>query len=239
MPCSASRDNICLAAHSATCILYMYLICTVVIHVHVPLFLPTGVPLVIEGATEHWAARHWSLDSLKQRVGTNEVFVRTNTNCSDYKVPVHMYLAWRATPDLFEYPWAYKVYAYVHTSTCTWKMRKLVLVRVNVVCKCVFTCVLRCSLVQSTRYARRRLASTLTIWWRTTSARETRTWPCRTWGKPCRSYRCDVFTMLSFLLVCSVHVLYTWHHTVFWLLLYASAHHILQSYMYIYCHALF
>ena len=73
--------------------MYMYLICAVVIHVHVPLFLPTGVPLVIEGATEHWAARHWSLDSLKQRVGPNEVFVRTNTNCSDYKVPVYMYIS--------------------------------------------------------------------------------------------------------------------------------------------------
>ena len=45
-----------------------------------------GIPVVIEGAVDHWPAKQWTLDSLCQHVGQNEVYVRTNTNCHDYRV---------------------------------------------------------------------------------------------------------------------------------------------------------
>lgn len=45
-----------------------------------------GRPVLIEGGLERWAAREWTLDSLKEKAGNNRVYIRTNTNCDDYKV---------------------------------------------------------------------------------------------------------------------------------------------------------
>ena len=42
-------------------------------------------PVVITGATESWAARSWSIPSLVERVGNNEVWVRGKTNLEDYR----------------------------------------------------------------------------------------------------------------------------------------------------------
>lgn len=41
---------------------------------------------MIEGALEDSPSREWTLDSLEERVGGNEVHVRANTNCEDYRV---------------------------------------------------------------------------------------------------------------------------------------------------------
>ena len=51
-------------------------------------YITVGTPLVIEGALENWPARNWTLQSLKERVGTNEVNVRVNTNCEEYRVGI-------------------------------------------------------------------------------------------------------------------------------------------------------
>lgn len=45
-----------------------------------------GAPVVIEGAIDHWPANEWTLDSLCKRVGQNDVYIRSNTNCHDYRV---------------------------------------------------------------------------------------------------------------------------------------------------------
>ena len=46
---------------------------------------------------EHWSAREWTLDSLKEKAGHNRVYIRTKTNCDEYKVPctyMYMYCAY-------------------------------------------------------------------------------------------------------------------------------------------------
>ena len=56
-------------------------------------FVPfSGTPLVIEGALENWPAINWTLESLKEKVGGNEVNVRVNTNCEEYRVGVILLL---------------------------------------------------------------------------------------------------------------------------------------------------
>ncbi|XP_064629120.1 lysine-specific demethylase 8-like [Lineus longissimus] len=49
-------------------------------------YLHTGQPVIIEGAVEHWPAKHWTLDNLCQRVGSNQCLVRGNTNREDYRL---------------------------------------------------------------------------------------------------------------------------------------------------------
>ena len=56
--------------------------------------------MVIEGAFEHWPARKWSLDSLKAKAGDNKVYIRTNTNCDDYKVSIAARLQKPSNSDL-------------------------------------------------------------------------------------------------------------------------------------------
>ena len=51
-----------------------------------------GTPLVIEGGLENWPAINWTLESLKEKVGGNEVNVRVNTNCEEYRVGVILLL---------------------------------------------------------------------------------------------------------------------------------------------------
>lgn len=41
---------------------------------------------MIEGALENSPARQWTLESLTEKVGDNQVHVRANTNCEDYRV---------------------------------------------------------------------------------------------------------------------------------------------------------
>ena len=55
-------------------------------------FLFSGTPLVIEGGLENWPAINWTLESLKEKVGGNEVNVRVNTNCEEYRVGVVLLL---------------------------------------------------------------------------------------------------------------------------------------------------
>ena len=43
---------------------------------------------MIEGGLENWPAINWTLESLKEKVGGNEVNVRVNTNCEEYRVGV-------------------------------------------------------------------------------------------------------------------------------------------------------
>ena len=53
--------------------------------------------MLIERALEHWSAREWTLDSLKEKAGHNRVYIRTKTNCDEYKVPctyMYMYCAY-------------------------------------------------------------------------------------------------------------------------------------------------
>ena len=45
-----------------------------------------GRPVVVEGGIEHWPAREWTLENLCERVGSNKVNVRVNTDCEEYKV---------------------------------------------------------------------------------------------------------------------------------------------------------
>ena len=42
-------------------------------------------PVVITGATDGWPARQWTIPSLVERVGQNEVWVRGKTNLEDYR----------------------------------------------------------------------------------------------------------------------------------------------------------
>jgi len=42
-------------------------------------------PLVITDLTASWPARDWTLLSLRERVGDNEVFIRGGTDKEDYK----------------------------------------------------------------------------------------------------------------------------------------------------------
>ena len=53
--------------------------------------------MVIEGALENWPATNWTLESLKEKVGENEVNVRVNTNCEEYRVGVIL-LLWMDVP---------------------------------------------------------------------------------------------------------------------------------------------
>lgn len=48
--------------------------------------MSVGIPVIITDATEHWPAREWTLDSLCEKVGQNEVCVRGQTNEHNYKV---------------------------------------------------------------------------------------------------------------------------------------------------------
>ncbi|ELU13249.1 hypothetical protein CAPTEDRAFT_186624, partial [Capitella teleta] len=50
------------------------------------MMIQSGIPVVIEGALEDSPSREWTLDSLEERVGGNEVHVRANTNCEDYRL---------------------------------------------------------------------------------------------------------------------------------------------------------
>ena len=43
-------------------------------------------PVIITDATEDWPARQWTISSLVDRVGDNEVWVRGKTNQEDYRV---------------------------------------------------------------------------------------------------------------------------------------------------------
>jgi len=52
---------------------------------HKQYFLPAK-PVIITDATEDWPARKWTIESLVQRVGDNEVWVRGKTNLEDYRV---------------------------------------------------------------------------------------------------------------------------------------------------------
>jgi len=42
-------------------------------------------PVILTDATEDWPARTWTLDSLVDRVGDNEVWIRGKTNLEDYR----------------------------------------------------------------------------------------------------------------------------------------------------------
>ncbi|KAK2162698.1 hypothetical protein LSH36_93g03003 [Paralvinella palmiformis] len=48
--------------------------------------LKTGTPVIIERATDKWPAKQWTIDSLCELVGDNIVSVRSNTNCTEYKL---------------------------------------------------------------------------------------------------------------------------------------------------------
>ena len=52
---------------------------------HRDYFLPAR-PVIITDATEDWPARQWTISSLVERVGNNEVWVRGKTNQEDYRV---------------------------------------------------------------------------------------------------------------------------------------------------------
>jgi len=52
---------------------------------HQDYFLPAR-PVIITDATEDWPARQWTISSLVDRVGDNEVWVRGKTNQEDYRV---------------------------------------------------------------------------------------------------------------------------------------------------------
>ena len=56
------------------------------------IFVVAGTPVIIEDGVEKLPAKDWTLQSLCQRVGPNEVFVRTNTNVEEYRVSVFMRL---------------------------------------------------------------------------------------------------------------------------------------------------
>ncbi len=43
-------------------------------------------PIVITGATADWPCRQWTIESLMQTVGDNEVLIRGKTSSEDYKV---------------------------------------------------------------------------------------------------------------------------------------------------------
>ena len=45
----------------------------------------TATPVVIEGGTDSWPAREWTLETLMDRVGENEVAVREGTDSGDYR----------------------------------------------------------------------------------------------------------------------------------------------------------
>lgn len=49
-------------------------------------YMTPGVPVIIEGAFKTWAANDWTLENLKERVGTANVHVRWNTQCEDYRL---------------------------------------------------------------------------------------------------------------------------------------------------------
>ena len=42
--------------------------------------------MVIAGAIDKWPAKEWTLENLCDRVGSNKVNVRVNTDCQEYKV---------------------------------------------------------------------------------------------------------------------------------------------------------
>ena len=45
-----------------------------------------ALPVLIKGACNDWPAMEWNLDNLKDRVGDNKVYVRTNTQAHEYHV---------------------------------------------------------------------------------------------------------------------------------------------------------
>lgn len=49
-------------------------------------YLQGGKPLILSGFANDWPSRHWTLQSLQERVGENLVTVRRNTDDDDYKV---------------------------------------------------------------------------------------------------------------------------------------------------------
>ena len=49
-------------------------------------YMTPGVPVIIEGGFSHWNAMHWTLESLRERVGETTVHVRKNTQCDDYRL---------------------------------------------------------------------------------------------------------------------------------------------------------
>ena len=49
-------------------------------------YFRTAKPLVITGATEDWPARKWTIDNLIDRVGSNKVYIRGQTNQDGYRL---------------------------------------------------------------------------------------------------------------------------------------------------------
>ena len=65
---------------------YIWAVCSAITNSFFSYF--SGTPLVIEGGLDNWPAINWTLESLKEKVGGNEVNVRVNTNCEEYRVGV-------------------------------------------------------------------------------------------------------------------------------------------------------
>ena len=49
-------------------------------------FFTKAKPVIITEATDDWPARKWTIESLRDRVGKNEVWVRGQTNQPEYHV---------------------------------------------------------------------------------------------------------------------------------------------------------